>query len=78
MPLMGIGGIASLDDVLEFLAAGATAVQVGTANFKEPGISGRLIDELGAYCAARGVSAASLVGRAHPESSPARESGAEG
>jgi dihydroorotate dehydrogenase (NAD+) catalytic subunit len=63
-PLMGIGGIAELSDVLEFLAAGATAIQVGTANFKDPGISQRLVDELGAYCAARGVAVTDLVGRA--------------
>ena len=64
VPLMGIGGIAELSDVLEFLAAGATAVQVGTANFKDPGVSQRLVTELSAYCAERGVSVAELVGRA--------------
>ena len=78
VPLMGIGGIASLEDALEFLAAGATAVQVGTANFKEPGIAGRLVAELDAYCAARNVAAASLVGRAQSGLAPAREAGAEG
>ena len=77
-PLLGIGGIASLEDVLEFLAAGASAVQVGTASFKEPGIAGRLVEELAAYCAARGATVASLVGRAHAGSAPAREAGAEG
>jgi len=77
-PLMGIGGIASLEDALEFLAAGAAAVQVGTANFKEPGIAGRLAAELEAYCAARNVAAASLVGRAQAGRAPAREAGAEG
>jgi dihydroorotate dehydrogenase (NAD+) catalytic subunit len=77
-PLMGIGGIASLEDALEFLAAGAAAVQVGTANFKEPGVAGRLVTELDAYCAARNVSAASLVGRAQAGRAPAREAGAEG
>jgi len=64
VPLMGIGGIADLSDVLEFLAAGATAVQVGTANFKDPGVSQRLVTELSAYCAERGVSVGDLVGRA--------------
>jgi len=78
VPLIGIGGIASLDDVIEFLAAGATAVQVGTASFQEPGISGRLAAELDRWCGARGATAASLVRRAHPESAPAREAGAEG
>jgi dihydroorotate dehydrogenase (NAD+) catalytic subunit len=64
VPLMGIGGIASLSDVLEFLAAGASAVQVGTANFKDPGISGRLVSELAEYCRTRGVTPAALTGRA--------------
>ena len=65
VPLMGIGGIAELTDVLEFLAAGATAIQVGTANFKDPGVSGRLVRELAEYCAARKTTVAALVGRAH-------------
>ena len=77
-PLMGIGGIADLSDVLEFLAAGATAVQIGTANFKEPGVSQRLVEELEAHCARRGVSVASLVGRAHRSGPAAADAGAEG
>ncbi|HEY1252657.1 MAG TPA: dihydroorotate dehydrogenase [Thermoanaerobaculia bacterium] len=77
-PLMGIGGIGELSDVLEFLAAGATAVQVGTANFKDPAVSGRLVRELSEYCARKGVTAASLVGRAQRAGSAAKDSGAEG
>jgi len=77
-PLMGIGGIAALDDVLEFLAAGATAVQVGTANFRDPGVSGRLVEESSVHCAARGTAAGSLVGRAHRAGVPASDGGAEG
>ncbi len=79
VPVMGIGGISDLSDVLEFLAAGATAVQVGTANFKDPGVSGRLVDELAAYCERRKISVPQLVGRAHRI--PAKvggEAGAEG
>jgi dihydroorotate dehydrogenase (NAD+) catalytic subunit len=64
-PLMGIGGIAELSDVLEFLAAGADAVQIGTANFKDPGVSGRLVGELAAYCEERHVGVRDLVGSAH-------------
>ena len=78
VPIMGIGGISGLSDVLEFLAAGAAAVQVGTANFKEPGVSGRLVGELAAYCAKRGATAASLVGRAHRPDAPRPEGGARG
>jgi dihydroorotate dehydrogenase (NAD+) catalytic subunit len=80
-PLMGIGGISELSDVLEFLSAGATAVQVGTANFKEPGVSGRLVDELADWCRTRSTTAAALVGRAHAAGAPPREkleTGAEG
>ena len=69
-PLMGIGGISELSDVLEFLAAGASAIQVGTANFKDPGVSGRLVDELEAYCGARGKPVTALVGRALPSGAP--------
>lgn len=46
IPIIGIGGIQSIDDVMEFLIAGATAVQVGTANFYNPGIAEQLVDEL--------------------------------
>ena len=78
VPLMGIGGISDLSDVLEFLAAGASAVQVGTANFKEPGVSGRLVEELAAHCEKRQTAVKELVGRAHRQSSPSLEAGAEG
>jgi dihydroorotate dehydrogenase (NAD+) catalytic subunit len=59
VPLMGIGGIATVDDVMEFLVAGATAVQIGTANFYNPTVSIQVLDalpaalaELGAACVA--------------------------
>jgi dihydroorotate dehydrogenase (NAD+) catalytic subunit len=77
-PLMGIGGISDLSDVLEFLAAGATAVQVGTANFKDPGVSGRLVTELAAYCASKETTVATLIGRAHRVGRGGGEAGAEG
>ncbi|MEM7811055.1 MAG: dihydroorotate dehydrogenase [Planctomycetota bacterium] len=55
VPVIGIGGIESVDDVMDYLVAGATAVQVGTANYYKPGLSGGLaaeiegcLDELGA------------------------------
>ncbi len=57
VPLVGIGGIGSLDDALQFLIAGACAVQVGTANYVDPGISVRLVDELQAWCAERDIRA---------------------
>ena len=49
LPILGMGGIATAEDVLEFMIAGATAVQVGTANFVDPFIWGKLLDGLRAY-----------------------------
>jgi len=46
VPLVGIGGIGCLDDVMEFLVAGASAVQIGTANYYDPTLTMRLLDEL--------------------------------
>src|SRR5271166_3475698 len=46
LPLIGVGGIATADDALEFLVAGARAVQVGTATFYDPTASERLLDDL--------------------------------
>lgn len=56
IPIVGIGGISSIDDVMEFLVAGATAVQIGTANYYDPTISLRLIGELSQACEELGVS----------------------
>lgn len=57
VPIIGIGGIASIDDVMEFLIAGASAVQIGTANFYDPTVSMRIVralpealDTLGGKC----------------------------
>ncbi|MEO1618848.1 MAG: nitronate monooxygenase, partial [Planctomycetota bacterium] len=46
VPIIGIGGIECIDDVMQFLVAGASAVQIGTANYYDPTVSTRLIDEL--------------------------------
>ena len=46
VPIIGIGGIASIDDVMEFLLAGATAVQLGTVNFYDPNAACRIVDQL--------------------------------
>jgi dihydroorotate dehydrogenase (NAD+) catalytic subunit len=51
IPVIGIGGIATIDDVMEFLVAGATAVQMGTVNFYDPTASMRIIDQLPAALA---------------------------
>ncbi len=56
VPIIGIGGIATVDDVLQFLVAGASAVQVGTANFYNPSVSSTLVDGLAAALGEEGVS----------------------
>jgi len=50
IPVIGIGGIASTEDALEFLVAGARAVQVGTANFYNPAASQRIVEGLAEHC----------------------------
>jgi len=63
IPVVGIGGIATIDDVMEFFVAGATAVQIGTANYYDPTVTMRLLDALPAALAEAGVgSVAELVG----------------
>jgi dihydroorotate dehydrogenase (NAD+) catalytic subunit len=68
IPIVAIGGVTNLDDVLDFLACGAVAVQVGTAIFADPELPVRLGDELRADCLRRGLdSYQSLVGTALPK-----------
>ena len=63
IPILGMGGIASARDALEFLIAGATAVQVGTANFSDPFIWATLLDGIGDYLRRHGIArVADLVG----------------
>jgi dihydroorotate dehydrogenase (NAD+) catalytic subunit len=49
IPVIGIGGISTAEDALEFLLAGATAIQVGTANFYEPTASEQIIQGMQTY-----------------------------
>jgi len=49
IPVIGMGGIMGLEDALEFVLAGASAIAVGTANFVDPGTSVRIIEELEQY-----------------------------
>ena len=55
IPIIGMGGIATAEDVLEFMIAGANAVQVGTMNFVDPFIWPKLIDGLHTYMATHGI-----------------------
>lgn len=62
-PLIGIGGIATIDDVMEFLVAGASAVQLGTVNFYNPKASMEVLDALPEALAAAGANrVADIVG----------------
>jgi dihydroorotate dehydrogenase (NAD+) catalytic subunit len=63
VPIIGIGGIATIDDVMEFLVAGASAIQIGTANYYNPTVSMKILDELPGALGDAGVeSVASLRG----------------
>jgi dihydroorotate dehydrogenase (NAD+) catalytic subunit len=67
IPIVAIGGVTELLDVLDFLAVGAVAVQVGTAIFADPTLPVRLVDELAAECRRAGVAShRDLVGTALP------------
>lgn len=64
--IVGVGGVMSGRDAVELLLAGASAVQVGTATFRDPQAAGRVRDELEAWCSRRGVrSVTELIGAAH-------------
>ena len=66
VPIIGVGGIGTVDDVMELLVAGASAVQVGTANFYDPTASVRIVAELPKALAEIGCgSVAEVVGAAH-------------
>jgi dihydroorotate dehydrogenase (NAD+) catalytic subunit len=68
IPIVAIGGVTGLDDVLDYLAAGAVAVQVGTAIFADPMLPVRLIDQLADECGRRGLASyRPLIGTALPK-----------
>jgi len=79
IPIVAIGGVTCLDDVLDYLAAGAMAVQVGTAIFADPTLPVRLVDELAGECDRRGLASYEpLVGTALPRRpGPASAKGVE-
>jgi dihydroorotate dehydrogenase (NAD+) catalytic subunit len=63
IPVIGCGGISSAEDAIEFMLAGCTAVQVGTANFVTPNAMPRVIDGMRAFCEQRGIArVADLIG----------------
>ncbi|MDE7092069.1 MAG: dihydroorotate dehydrogenase [Muribaculaceae bacterium] len=56
IPVIGLGGITSGRDALEFIMAGATAIQVGTYNFVDPAVTAKIVDEIDDYCQRHNVS----------------------
>jgi dihydroorotate dehydrogenase (NAD+) catalytic subunit len=75
IPILGIGGITSSADALEFLIAGARAVQVGTANFVDPGVYERILAGIEDYMRRHGLSDLSAVTGTleYPGAAPASE-----
>jgi dihydroorotate dehydrogenase (NAD+) catalytic subunit len=70
LPIIGIGGIASADDALEFLVAGASAIQVGTATFYDPTVAERVLDDLTSRLETAGVADIhDLIGTLRPNRS---------
>lgn len=66
-PIIGIGGIQSIDDVMEFLVCGASAVQIGTANFYNPTLASNLVDQLVSILEEEGLqSVREIVGTIQP------------
>jgi len=65
IPIIGIGGISRWQDAVEFLLAGASAIQVGTASFADPLASKKVLAGVAAYCAEHEVTPTQLIGAAH-------------
>ncbi|MCX7876187.1 MAG: dihydroorotate dehydrogenase [Melioribacteraceae bacterium] len=63
IPIIGIGGIMNWKDAIEFMIVGASAIQVGTANFINPNVSNEIVDGLKEYCKSQNIqNISSLVG----------------
>ena len=65
LPIIGCGGIACSQDVIEFMAVGATAVEVGTANMVNPLLIKTIIENLPVYCREKNIKIKELIGIAH-------------
>jgi dihydroorotate dehydrogenase (NAD+) catalytic subunit len=68
--IVGVGGVASGRDAVELLLAGADAVQVGTATFRDPRAPWKVLHQVERWCAARGIPVAQLRARRHESASP--------
>jgi len=73
LPILGIGGIATWRDALQYLMAGAQAVQVGTASFVNPDACMEILAGLERWCATRETSIRAVIGAAHRAGEPAEE-----
>ncbi len=68
IPIVGLGGIERVEDVLEYMIVGASAVQVGTANFSDPAACGNLVDSLEKSCRSSNIHEISnLIGTLHAD-----------
>ncbi len=56
IPVVGLGGISNATDAIEFLLAGASAIEVGTANFIDPAVTGKIVDGINEYLDRHGFS----------------------
>jgi dihydroorotate dehydrogenase (NAD+) catalytic subunit len=65
VPIIGMGGVTDVSDVVDMLACGASAVAVGAAGFREPSLAARLARELAGELSRRGLTLTELVGRAY-------------
>jgi dihydroorotate dehydrogenase (NAD+) catalytic subunit len=74
IPIIGIGGISNIDDVMEFLVAGASAVQIGTANYYNPTVSMTILDQLPAALGQLGATCINDVVRSLQMPQPAAPS----
>jgi dihydroorotate dehydrogenase (NAD+) catalytic subunit len=73
LPILGIGGIATWRDALQYLMAGAQAVQVGTASFVNPDACPEILAGLERWCRARETTIRAVIGAAHRAGEPAEE-----
>ena len=63
IPVVGLGGITNATDAIEFLLAGASAIEVGTANFMDPAVTGKIVDGINEYLDRHGfVSVKDIIG----------------
>ena len=64
IPVIGVGGITTAEDAIEFMLAGATAVQVGSASFRDPLATLKVAEGIRTYCERKGLDASELRGKA--------------